>query len=75
MRRRARVTKEFGYRVCLLRDQQGFSQERLAEHTSMSMTYMGMIERGESNPSLIKVSRIAKALNLSLSELFEGVHY
>jgi transcriptional regulator with XRE-family HTH domain len=73
--RRARVTKEFGYRVRLAREQQGFSQERLAEHTSMSLTYMGMIERGESNPSLIKISRIAKALDLSLAELFQGVRY
>ena len=36
-------------------------------------TYMGGIERGERNVSLINIEKIAKTLKISLSELFKGV--
>lgn len=62
-------------RVRALREAEGLSQEKLAEVTGMSRNYLGGIERGEENPSLGKVTRIAKALGLTLSDLFRGVQY
>lgn len=67
--RRQRVLREFGLRVRNLREAQEISQERLAERTGMSRNYLGSIERGEVNPSLLKIASLAQALKVSLAEL------
>ncbi len=48
----------------------GPSQEALAHIAGIERSYMGAIERGERNPSLEKISSLAKALRISVSELF-----
>jgi transcriptional regulator with XRE-family HTH domain len=64
------IAKAFGQRVRQLRHTQGLSQEELAHHVGLHRTYMGGIERGERNPSLKNIAKIARALGVSLSELF-----
>ena len=59
--------------VRALRQAAGLSQEALADACGLDRTYVGGIERGERNPSLQNISRIAIALNLSLSDLMAGV--
>ncbi len=49
------------------------SQEEFADMCGLDRTYVGGIERGERNVSLVNLARIAKALRVSLSELFLGV--
>jgi len=39
----------------------------------LDRTYLGGIERGERNLSLVNIEKIAKTLRISLSELFRGV--
>lgn len=60
----------FGQRVRELRKARGFSQEELAHRAGMHYTYLGGIERGERNPALLNISRLAKALGVSLADLF-----
>lgn len=48
----------------------GLSQEELAFRAKVHRTYLGSIERGERNPALKNIAAIAKALDVSLSELF-----
>jgi len=60
----------FGLRVRKFRSQRGFSQEGLAEKTGIHRTYIGGIERGERNPTLLMIHRIAEALGISLAQLF-----
>ena len=59
----------FGKRIRTLRTARGLSQEQLAELTGFHRTYIGMIERGERNPSLSNVGVFADAFRISLSEL------
>ena len=65
------IKKAFGDRLRALRKQRGLSQEALALSCELDRTYVGGIERGERNVSLINIHRIAEALNLSPRDLFE----
>ena len=51
----------------------GVSQEEFADICGLDRTYVGGIERGERNVSLMNLAKIAKALKMSLSELFKGL--
>jgi transcriptional regulator with XRE-family HTH domain len=51
----------------------GLSQEALAERADLHWTYIGGIERGERNVSLINIVRIARALELTPARLFAGI--
>jgi transcriptional regulator with XRE-family HTH domain len=64
------VLIRFGKKVRELRTNQKLSQVALAEKSGLHANYIGMVERGERNPSLINIDKLAKALNVSLSELF-----
>lgn len=64
------IEKQFGERVRELRLARGLSQEELAFKAGVHRTYLGGIERGERNPALKNIAAIAKALGVSLSELF-----
>ncbi len=60
---------EFGQRVKALRLKKKLSQAALAEKSGFDRNYIGMIERGERNPSLKNLKKYADVLGLSLSEL------
>lgn len=64
----------FGRRVRELRTARGWSQEELAHRAGVHWTYLGGIERGERNPALLNIGRVARALGVSLGELFDPVH-
>lgn len=59
----------FGQRVRELRKDRGFSQEELAHRAGLHYTYVGGIERGERNPALVNIGKIAAALGISVGEL------
>jgi transcriptional regulator with XRE-family HTH domain len=63
--------KSFGARVRYFRLTIGLSQEQLAEHCGLDRAYVGGIERGERNPSLKNIGKIAAALNVPISALFD----
>jgi transcriptional regulator with XRE-family HTH domain len=52
-----------------LRNQRGMTQEELAFEAKIDLTYMGGIERGKRNPSLLVMARIAEALSVPLPKL------
>ena len=67
------ICKKFGSRVRDLRIAQGISQEVLAQKSGLHRTYIGGIERGERNISLVNIEKIAKALNLTLADIVDGL--
>jgi transcriptional regulator with XRE-family HTH domain len=50
------------------------SQEEFADMCGLDRTYVGGVERGERNLSLLNIEKIAVAFRVSLSELFKGVY-
>lgn len=67
------VCKNFGMKVRAQRLAAGLSQEQLASLAGLDRTYIGGIERGERNPTLKNISRLAQALKVPLSCLFENI--
>lgn len=63
----------FGNRLRELRKQRGYSQEGFADHAQVHRTYLGGLERGERNPTLTVMVKIARALGVPLSKLVQGV--
>lgn len=63
----------FGRNLKNQRNQMKISQEKLAEKCDVHRTYVGLLEAGKRNPSLLILVRIAKELDCTLSELLGGV--
>lgn len=65
----ARVRATVAARIRELRRARGLSQEELADQAGCHRTYIGMLERGEGNPSLSVLTSIAEALDIEVAEL------
>ena len=61
--------KKFGRNVRYRRQARDLSQEALAAEANLDRTYIGGIERGERNPTIVSAVRIAKALNSTVADL------
>ncbi|HHT9125600.1 MAG TPA: helix-turn-helix domain-containing protein [Candidatus Brocadiia bacterium] len=73
MQSKANDLETFGTNVRRIREALGISQEELAYRAGLHRTYIGGIERGERNLSLINIVRLARALGTKSSELFRGI--
>jgi transcriptional regulator with XRE-family HTH domain len=60
---------QFGKHLAALRKKRGFSQEQLALEVGMARSYIGGVERGTRNISLINICRLACSLSVTPSEL------
>ena len=70
-RRQETAASALGRRIRALRAAKEWSQERLAEHADLDRSYIAGIEIGARNPSLKALERLAAALSVRLSALFE----
>jgi transcriptional regulator with XRE-family HTH domain len=64
------VNIDFGKRIAELRKKANLSQEKFAFKCDVDRTYIGTLERGEKSPTLNTIEKIARALGISKSELF-----
>lgn len=62
-----------GRNVRRLRVAQGISQERLAYDSGVDRSYLGGMERGEANPTVDVLERLAETLGVGLGELFTDI--
>jgi len=63
----------FGQRIRELRKKRRMSQEALAEACGLHTTYVGGIERGRRNVSLVNIVKLARGLKVKPGELFRGI--
>jgi len=62
----------FGQRLKAVRTALGYSQEGLALASGLDRSYIGGVERGERNISLLNIYKLAKTLNVTPREFFES---
>lgn len=61
----------FGANLRAIRNVTEISQEELASRAGLDRTYISLLERGKRNPSLVCIGKLSKALQISLSDLFD----
>jgi transcriptional regulator with XRE-family HTH domain len=66
------IKEKFGQRVRELRQQKGLSLEALANKAELDRTYIPSIEKGKRNVSITVIEKLARALNVEISSLFES---
>jgi len=64
------IKKQLGKRIKEIRKIKRLTQEELAEKADMATSYIAMIERGEKNPTLNFIEKIATGLDVNLYQLF-----
>jgi len=64
------IRMSFGELLRKARKSKNLTQEELADKAGLHFTYIGQIERGRRNPSLINIYKIMKALRIPISDIF-----
>ena len=67
------INKQLGARIRYLRQQKNWSMEDLSLEAGINRNYLCDLERGMRNPTVVVLNKIAKALDVDLSTLFEGI--
>ncbi|NTV01971.1 MAG: helix-turn-helix domain-containing protein [Chlorobiaceae bacterium] len=64
---------QLGLNIRLARVRAGYSRETLSELSGLSMTYIGIVERGLKNITILNCQKLALALGTNICDLLEGV--
>ena len=67
------VQQALGKRIRQLREKKGWSQEDFAARSGLHRTFVGNIERGLKNTTILTLLMIAHSLGISVSELLRGL--
>lgn len=67
------ILMRLGQRILDLRKKQGYTQEKLAELSDISSTYLAQLERGEKAPTIIVIMKIAHGLDVDGATLIENI--
>jgi transcriptional regulator with XRE-family HTH domain len=63
-----------GVKIRDIRKSKGLSQENLAELCGLHINYIGGLERGERNVTLLNLEKVSDALKVSVSDFFSYLH-
>ena len=64
----------FGENYRILRDRTGFTQEKVSEGSGLSLSYLSLVEQGKANPTLTSIERLAKGLEMDVTDLLDFHH-
>lgn len=64
-----KVLKKFGKSLKYYRNELGLTQEDLADKINVHQTYIGKLELGMINPSLLRIFMITRALKIKLTDI------
>lgn len=64
--------RDLGHRIRKRREHRGLTQAELADQCKLHRTFIGSVERGERNVSILNLRTIAKALRIGMGELLAG---
>lgn len=67
------IKNKIGNKIRKLRHKRDLSQQKFANLCGLDRTYIAGIEQGKRNVSIVNLEKIAKAFEIPLSELFEGL--
>lgn len=67
------INKELGMRIRYLREQKKMTLEDLSFEAGINKNYLSDLERGNRNPTIKVLVKIAEALGISLEVLFKGI--
>jgi transcriptional regulator with XRE-family HTH domain len=67
------ILQSFGHELRRIRQRKGISQEELAELAGLHRNYAGLLERGGSNPTLLALVALARALDVPPAKLIERI--
>ncbi len=67
------ILVKLGARISLIRKAKGLSQQELAALIEYEKSHMSRLEKGGTNPTYLTLMKVAKALDISISELLEGL--
>lgn len=64
--------RDLGRRIRARREELKLTQQQLADRSGLHRTFIGAVERGERNLSLLNLRTLAKSLRMRIVELFES---
>jgi transcriptional regulator with XRE-family HTH domain len=67
------ICVRIGRRIRVLRTERGWTQVMLADHAELTREHLSELENGNKEIGVRTLERIAKALNVALSDFFHGV--
>ena len=65
------IRQRLGRNVRRLREEKGWSQEDFADRAGIHRTYVSDIERGQRNPTITVVEKLAKPFDVSSGKLLD----
>ena len=68
------MMRPLGQRIAALREGAGWSQEKLAEETGLSVNFISQMERGLRAPSLPTLQKLAEVFKLEVKDFFDFKH-
>jgi len=71
MDKRSNINEKIGKKIAELRKNVQLTQEQLAIKTNLDRTYIGYLEKGNRSPSVATANKIARALGVSISDIFK----
>ena len=66
----AKIEEQVGKNIQKIRKSRNLTQQELADKIDMNRAHLGHLEQGRKSPSLETIEKIAKALRVKISEIF-----